>query len=279
MYILLTEKDGGIVNDPVLLKLDENHFWLSIADSDVLLWCLGIASSNRFDVKLSEPDASPLSLQGPKSPDVMARVSGEWVKGLKFFNFKKSVINGIPVIIARSGWSGEPGFEIYLLDGSRGNELWEIIMEAGKDYKIAPACPSQINRVESGMLSYGSDMTLQENPYDVSLGKFVNIDKKADFLSKAALSNIKQKGILKEMVGVEIMEKTSDEFIRDHLPIYDEKNVVGKITSSVYSPRLKKNIGLAIINKENINSNNLRLEYSGKSIEIKISQLPFLRNK
>tara|TARA_Y100000590_G_scaffold92957_1_gene105228 strand:- start:5680 stop:6804 length:1125 start_codon:yes stop_codon:yes gene_type:complete len=280
MYIFLTEKNGGIVNDPVLLKLSENHFWLSIADSDVLLWCLGIASSNKFDVQLNEPDVSPLSLQGPKAPYVMEKILGSWVKNLKFFYFKEDNIEGIPLVIARSGWSGEAGYEIYLKDGTKGNQLWEIIMEAGKEYKIAPAAPSQISRIECGMLSYGSDMSLNENPFDISQDKFVNLDKKMDFLSKDSLTLIKQNGKTKKLVGVEIMEKISNEFIRDHLPIYDNKKIVGKITSSVFSPRLDKYIGLALIDKKiDINEKNLYLDYQNKSIEIQIAELPFLRNK
>ena len=280
MYIFLTEKNGGIVNDPVLLKLSENHFWLSIADSDVLLWCLGIASSNKFDVQLNEPDVSPLSLQGPKAPYVMEKILGSWVKNLKFFYFKEDNIEGIPLVIARSGWSGEAGYEIYLKDGTKGNQLWEIIMEAGKEYKIAPAAPSQISRIECGMLSYGSDMSLNENPFDISQDKFVNLDKKMDFLSKDSLTLIKQNGKTKKLVGVEIMEKISNEFIRDHLPIYDNKKIVGKITSSVFSPRLDKYIGLALIDKKiDINAKNLYLDYQNKSIEIQIAELPFLRNK
>ena len=280
MYIFLTEKNGGIVNDPVLLKLSENHFWLSIADSDVLLWCLGIASSNKFDVQLNEPDVSPLSLQGPKAPYVMEKILGSWVKNLKFFYFKEDNIEGIPLVIARSGWSGEAGYEIYLKDGTKGNQLWEIIMEAGKEYKIAPAAPSQISRIECGMLSYGSDMSLNENPFDISQDKFVNLDKKMDFLSKDSLTLIKQHGKTKKLVGVEIMEKISNEFIRDHLPIYDNKKIVGKITSSVFSPRLDKYIGLALIDKKiDINEKNLYLDYQNKSIEIQIAELPFLRNK
>ncbi len=280
MYILLTEKDGGIVNDPVLLKLAENHFWLSIADSDVLLWCLGIASSNKFDVKLCEPDASPLSLQGPKATDALVKVSGDWVKNLKFFYFKEDFIQNIPVIIARSGWSGESGYEIYLRDGTKGNILWKIFMDFGKEYKIAPAAPSQINRIEHGMLSYGSDMTINENPFDISMDKFVNLDKEAEFLSRDSLTLIKKQGNTTELVGVEIMEKTSDEFIGNHLPVYDNKKIVGKITSSVYSPRLKKNIGLALLDRNrDLNSTNLYLVYNNRSIEIKISKLPFLRNK
>ena len=279
MYVLLTEKTGGIVNDPVLLKLSDNHFWLSIADSDVLLWCLGIASSSKFDVKLCEPDTSPLSLQGPKAPEVMAKVSGDWVKDLKFFYFKEDTINNIPVIIARSGWSGEAGYEIYLRDKNKGNDLWEIFMEAGKEFKIAPAAPSQINRIECGMLSYGSDMTLNENPYDISLGKFVNLNKKADFLSKNCLQSINNDGIIKELVGVEIIEKISNDFIRDHFPIIDDQKIVGKITSSCYSPRLKKNIGLAILESKYKNSKNLKLNYNEKCVGLKVSQLPFIRNK
>ena len=174
MYILLTDKDGGIVNDPVLLKLANNHYWLSIADSDVLLWCKGIASSNSFDINIIEPDVSPLALQGPKAPKVMEKVVGSWTRELKFFHFKEIEINKIPVILARSGWSGEVGYEIYLKDGKLGNQLWEIFMNAGKEYKIAPAAPNQICRIECGLLSYGSDMTLEENPYDLNFEKFVN---------------------------------------------------------------------------------------------------------
>ena len=135
MYVLLTEKDGGIVNDPVLLKLSQNHYWLSIADSDVLLWCKGIASSKHFEIELNEPDVSPLSLQGPKAPDVMENIVGSWVRELKFFNFKNYQIQDIPVVIARSGWSGEKGYEIYLCDEKLGNELWEIIMKTGEEFK------------------------------------------------------------------------------------------------------------------------------------------------
>ena len=280
MYIHLTEKNGGIVNDPVLLKLAENHYWLSIADSDVLLWCLGIASSNKFDVHLSEPDASPLSLQGPKAINVMAKVSGDWVKNLKFFYFKEDLIQNIPVIIARSGWSGMSGYEIYLLDGTKGNILWKIFMDSGQEFKIAPAAPSQINRIECGMLSYGSDMTINENPFDISMDKFVNLDKEAEFLSRDSLTLIKKQGNTKELVGVEIMEKTSDEFINDHFPVYDNNKIIGKITSSVFSPRLKKNIGLALINKRNEPiTEGYKVNINSNITEVKISKLPFLGNK
>ena len=280
MYIILTEKNGGIVNDPVLLKLDENHFWLSTADSDVLLWCLGIASANKFDVQLGEPDVFPLSLQGPKATDLMEKISGNWVRDLKFFYFKETTIDDIPVMIARSGWSGEVGYEIYLMDGKKGNKLWEIIMKAGQEFKIAPAAPSQISRIESGMLSYGNDMTLDENPFDLGMDKFVNLQKKADFLSKKALTDIHKNGPTKELIGIEIPGNFQDEFSSDYVPIYSDSDKIGKITSSVYSPRLKKNIALGIINKRSGSVNgSYFIKKNNSDFEINVCDLPFLRNK
>lgn len=280
MYVLLTEKNGGIVNDPMVLKLSNNHFWLSIADSDVLLWCKGIASSNSFDVNIKEPDVSPLALQGPRAPDVMNKVVGSWSKELKFFNFKETSIANIPVIISRSGWSGEDGFEIYLRDGLKGNKLWEIFMDAGKEYNIVPATPSQINRIENGMLSYGSDMTLNENPFEINMGKFSNLDKKANFLSKEALKFIQQKGAKKELVGIEIITEPFTDFSADHLAVYLNDQIVGKVTSSVYSPRLKKNIGFALINRR---KNNLNEDYfvkiNNNLFKVTICKLPFIKNK
>ena len=280
MYVLLTEKNGGIVNDPIVLKLSNNHFWLSIADSDVLLWCKGIASSNSFDVNINEPDVFPLALQGPKAPDVMKKVVGSWSKELKFFYFKETSIENIPVLIARSGWSGEEGYEIYLRDGSKGNKLWEIFMDAGMEYNIAPAAPSQINRIENGMLSYGSDMTLNENPFEINMGKFVDLDKKANFLSKEALSQIYKQGVTKELVGIEIISNPFKDFVADHLILQFNDKKVGKITSSVYSPKLKKNIGLALIDKRSEEiKEGYTVNMSGITAKVKICNFLFLKNK
>ena len=286
MYILITEKNGGIVNDPVLLKLDENHFWLSTADSDVLLWCLGIASANKFDVQLREPDVSPLSLQGPKAPDLMEKISGNWVRDLKFFYFKETTINNIPVVIARSGWSGEVGYEIYLMDGEKGNKLWEIIMKAGQEFKIAPAAPSQISRIESGMLSYGNDMTLDENPFDLGMDKFVNLQKKADLgvCQKKLLRTYTKMDRPKNLSELKflVISKMNLVQIFYYVPIYSDSNhKVGRITSSVYSPRLKKNIALGInINKRSGSVNgSYFIKKNNSDFEINVCDLPFLRNK
>jgi len=279
MYVILTEKNGGIVNDPVLLKLSENHYWLSIADSDVLLWCLGVASGHKFEVNLCEADVSPLALQGPKSPLLMEKILGVWIRELKFFYFKKTNINEIPVIIARSGWSGEAGYEIYLMDSSRGNELWEIIMEAGNEFNIAPAAPNQINRIECGMLSYGSDMTLDENPYDISMEKIVHLEKKAEFLSKEALINIYKKKPSKKLIGIEIPHSNNLDYNPEHIPVYIKEKIIGKITSSVFSPRLKKNIALGIIENKSYKNEIFYIKNHNDKIRIKICNLPFLRKK
>ncbi len=279
-YVLLTEKGGGIVNDPIVLKLSNNHFWLSIADSDVLLWCKGIASSDSFDININEPDVSPLALQGPKAAEVMSKVAGSWSKELKFFDFKETSIENIPVLIAKSGWSGEVGYEIYLRDESKGNKLWEIFMEAGMEYNIAPATPSQINRIENGMLSYGSDMTLNENPFEINMGKFVDLDKKANFLSKEALSRIYKQGVKKELVGIEIISDPFVDFVAGHLILQFNDKKVGKITSSIFSPRLKKNIGLALIDKRSEEiKEGYTVNISGMTVKVKICNLPFLRSK
>ena len=279
MYVILTEKNGGIVNDPVLLKLDDNHYWLSIADSDVLLWCLGIASVNNFDVALSEPDVSPLSLQGPKAAKVMEKISGSWIKEIKFFYFKQTTIIGIPVVIARSGWSGEIGYEIYLMDGSKGNNLWEHIMEVGKEFKIAPAAPNQISRIENGMLSYGSDMTLEETPYDINMGKFVHLEKNSDFLAKSALTKIFNEGTSKKLVGIEITGNMQSNYDPDHKSIYVNEDIVGKITSSVFSLRLEKNIAIGLVKKQSNKELKCYIKNNNEKINIKITSLPFIRNK
>ena len=233
-----------------------------------------------FDVQLGEPDVSPLSLQGPKAPDLMEKISGSWVRDLKFFYFKETTINDIPVVIARSGWSGEVGYEIYLTDGDKGNKLWSIIMEAGAEFKIAPAAPSQISRIESGMLSYGTDMTLDENPFDINMDKFVNLDKKADFLSKKTLTEIQKNGPTKELIGIEIPVNSQDEYSLDYTPIYFDNEKIGKITSSVYSPRLKKNIALGIIKKRTESANgSYSIKKNNADIVINVCDLPFLRNK
>ena len=243
-YVVITAPDGGIINDPVLLRLAENHFWLALADSDVLLWAKGVAVHSSLDVNIVEPDVSPVQLQGPKSKNVVSALIGEKVLELNYYTFLETEVHGIPVIVTRTGWSGEVGYEIYLRDGSQGSKLWELIMDAGHPFGISPTGPSDIRRIEAGILNYGADMTLKDNPYEVGLGWLVDLDQKADFIGKESLLRIKQEGVKRKLVGLEI-QGDRIEFNMTKWPVSFSGKEVGQVTSAIYSPRLKKNIGYA----------------------------------
>lgn len=245
-YVLITAEDGGIINDPVLLRLGKNHFWLALADSDVLLWAKGVAVHAGMSVKICEPDVSPLQVQGPKSRLVMQALFGDTIRELPYYHFIETDLDGIPILVTRTGWTGEVGYEIFLRDRSRGVELWERVMKAGKPYNIVPTGPSDIRRIEAGILNYGADMTLDDNPYEVGLGRLVDPDKEADFIGKDALRRIKDGGVKRRLVGVEIEGEPLDlnltrwNVSRNGAP-------VGVVTSAIYSPRLEKNIGYAML--------------------------------
>jgi aminomethyltransferase len=242
-YVVITAEDGGIVNDPVLLRLGENHFWLALADSDVLLWAKGVAYNLGMDVEITEPDVSPLQIQGPKSKEVVSTLFGDAVLDMKYYYFLETELDGIPVVVTRTGWSGEVGYEVYLRDGSKGMALWERIMEAGKPYNITPTGPSDIRRIEAGILNYGADMTLENNPYELDLDWLVNLNQETDFIGKEALKQIKREGVKQKLVGIEI-EGERIEFNMIKWPVSFNGDVVGRVTSAIYSPRFG-NIGYA----------------------------------
>ena len=246
-YVLITDENGGVLNDPVLLRLAENHFWLSLADSDILMWAKGVAVNSGLDVNLSEPDVSPLQLQGPKSGDIAKAIFGERIDGLKYYWLEEFELNGIPLIISRTGWSSELGYEIYLRDGSRGNELWNHIMEIGKPMGLVPGHTSTIRRIEGGMLSYQADMDYTVNPFELGLGRLVDLEMDADFIGKEALKKIKSEGIKRHQVGIEISCTPLKHPNTSYWPIMVGSEEVGYITSAVYSPRLDKNIALAMM--------------------------------
>ena len=246
-YVLITDENGGVLNDPVLLRLAENHFWLSLADSDILMWAKGVAVNSGLDVNLSEPDVSPLQLQGPKSGDIAKAIFGERIDGLKYYWLEEFELNGIPLIISRTGWSSELGYEIYLRDGSRGNELWDHIMEVGKPMGLVPGHTSTIRRIEGGMLSYQADMDYTVNPFELGLGRLVDLEMNADFIGKKALKKIKSDGIKRSQVGIEISCTPLKHPNTSYWPIMVGSEEVGYITSAVYSPRLDKNIALAMM--------------------------------
>ncbi|MEM7652906.1 MAG: glycine cleavage T C-terminal barrel domain-containing protein, partial [Pseudomonadota bacterium] len=246
-YVLITDQDGGIINDPILLKLAEDHFWLSIADSDVLLWAKGLAAGTGMDVQITEPDVSPLQLQGPKSRDILRAAFGDAPTELKYYRFMEYDWDGVPLVISRTGWSSELGYEIFLRDGSAGDALWEHIMAVGVPMGLKPGHTSSIRRIEAAMLSYHADMTLANNPFDLGMDRLVDLEMDADFVSKAALTRIKREGVSQLFVGLEIdgdpLVGSNDE----HWPISMGGQQVGYVTSAIHSPRLEKNIALGLV--------------------------------
>ena len=252
-YILITNADGGILNDPILLRLAENHFWISLADSDILLWAQGVAINSGLDVTIGEPDVSPLQLQGPKSGEIMRALFGDDIMDLRYYWLREVELNGIPLIVSRTGWSSELGYEIYLRDGSKGDLLWETIMATGLEFGLKPGHTSSIRRIEGGMLSYHADADMSTNPYELGFDRLVNLDMEPDFIGKAALQRIKDEGVSRKQIGLIIdgapltsPNTTFWEINLDGAPI-------GKVTSAVYSPRLEQNIALAMVSAEHAN--------------------------
>jgi glycine cleavage system aminomethyltransferase T len=245
-YVAITADDGGIINDPVLLRLGENHFWLALADSDVLLWARGVALNAGLRVRITEPDVSPLQVQGPKAREVVRALFGDEVLQLRYYYFLETTLHGIPVVVTRTGWSGEVGYEIYLRDGGRGDELWERIMEAGRPHNIRPTGPSDIRRVEAGILNWGIDMTLANNVYEVGLDYLVDEAKTAAYVGRDALARIKAAGVKQKLVGIEIAGERL-EMNASRWPVKSKGVAIGQVTSAVWSPRLRKNIGYAML--------------------------------
>lgn len=252
-YVLITNADGGLLNDPILLRLAENHFWISLADSDILLWAQGIAVHAGMDVTICEPDVSPLQLQGPKSGEIMKALFGDDIMSLKYYWLRELELDGIPLIASRTGWSSELGYELYLQDGSRGDELWEKIMAAGAPFGLQPGHTSSIRRIEGGMLSYHADADSSTNPYELGLDRLVNLDIEADFIGKAALRRIKEEGVSRKQVGLIIEGDPLNGPNTSYWRIVKGGVVIGKVTSAVYSPRLKQNIALAMVETEHAN--------------------------
>ena len=246
-YVLLTDQDGGVINDPILLKLAEDHFWLSIADSDVLLWAKGVAAASDMQVTVREPDVSPLQLQGPRSRDILRAAFGDAPADLKYYRFMEVDWNGVPLIISRTGWSSELGYEIFLRDGAYGDDLWEYLMQVGGPMGLHPGHTSSIRRIEAAMLSYHADMTLANNPFELGMDRLVDLDMDADFISKAALQKIAREGVRQRQVGLTFDGAPIPGSNDDFWPIKVAGQEVGYVTSAVYSPRLEQNIALALV--------------------------------
>ena len=246
-YILITNADGGILNDPILLRLAENHFWISLADSDILLWAQGVAVHSGLNVQIKEPDVSPLQLQGPNSGLIMQELFGDSITDLKYYWLRELELEGIPLVVSRTGWSSELGYELYLRDGSKGDQLWELIMAAGATHALKPGHTSSIRRIEGGMLSYHADADSDTNPFELGLDRLVNLDMEAEFIGKAALRKIKQEGPMRKQVGLILDCAPLTGPNTTFWSIQQDGATIGKVTSAVYSPRLKQNIALAMV--------------------------------
>jgi aminomethyltransferase len=244
-YVLITAPDGGILNDPVMIRPDENTFWFALASSDVLFYAKGLQAYAGLDVTVREVDASPLQIQGPRSKDVVRDLFGEEVVNQRYYYFTRTELDGIPVIVTRTGWTSEVGYEVYLLDETRGVDLWERIMEAGRPYEIRPTGPSDIRRIEGGIFNWGADMTYENNPFEMGLERLVDFDMPGQCLALDALARIRDGGVSRRIVGVELGGEPFPGLNAVKWPVEHDGACVGKVTSAIYSPRLAKNIGYA----------------------------------
>jgi glycine cleavage system aminomethyltransferase T len=280
-YAPIIAEDGGIINDPVLLRLGENHFWLALADSDVLLWAKGVALNSGLKVDIKEPDVAPIQVQGPDSKAVMRALFGDRVDGLKYYFCIETDLDGIPVVVGRTGWTAEVGYEIYLRDGSRGDALWERVMAAGKPYQIMPIAPCEPRRIEAGIFNYGSDMRLENNPFEVTgMERLVELDSDAGFIGKKALERIKLTGVKRKLVGVDLSGDALAAELTSYWPAFHAGKQVGHVTDAIHSPRLERNIGYAWVPIE-LASPGVELEAQAPAgrLRARVAGLPFIDPK
>ena len=247
-YCPILDDQAGIINDPVILRLNKDRWWISIADSDVILFAKGLAIGKKFDVKIFEPKVDIMAVQGPKSFKLMEKIFGKKITELKFFGFDYFDFEGDKHLIARSGWSKQGGYEIYVENTKSGLKLYDYLFKIGKEFNIRPGCPNLIERIESALLSYGNDMDNGDNPFECGFDKYINLDSNVNFLGKEKLKKIKNEGIKKKLMGVKFdIEQIS---LSGSIDLKDEKdNIIGELRSACYSPHFKKVIGIAMIKK------------------------------
>ena len=275
-YCPIIDDNGNLVNDPVILKLAEDRWWISIADSDVLFFAKGLASGNNFKVKIFEPNVDIIAIQGPKSFGLMEKVFGKKITELKFFGFDYFDFKGTKHLIARSGWSKQGGFEVYVESRSSGQDLYDHFFEIGEPFNVKPGCPNLIERIESGLLSYGNDFYNQDNPFECGFEKYVNLDSDVVFLGKEKLKKIKSDGIKRKLMGVQI-EANEISLTGSVNIMNNEGNLMGDLRSACYSPHFKKVIGIAMINEPFCKiSETGKLEIEGKTFTLKVCDLPFI---
>lgn len=265
LYAPLCDENGGIMNDPIILRLAEDRFWLSIADSDVCFWVKGVAYGRGFDVSVFEPDVSPLAIQGPKADDLMAEAVGEHTRDIRFFWFIDETVVGTPVKIARSGWSGQGGFEVYLQDSSKGNELWDFFWDVGQKYNVGAGAPNLIERLETGLKSYGADMTIEHNPFEASLEPYIDVDKEAEYMCRDVLVRVRDEGPARRLVKIFIEGDLLPD-MRYDWPVFEhDGNQVGIVTSKAWSQKFDTNFAFAMIDAPHmVPGSTLRVDADGE---------------
>tara|TARA_B100000780_G_scaffold152293_1_gene106421 strand:- start:1535 stop:2650 length:1116 start_codon:yes stop_codon:yes gene_type:complete len=276
-YCPITDENGNLVNDPVVLKLGENKWWLSIADSDVIFFAKGLAAGNNFDVNIIEPVVDIMAIQGPKSFSIMEKIFGKEITKLKFFGFDYFDFKGTKHLIARSGWSKQGGYEVYVQNTESGQELYDHLFEVGKEFNVKPGCPNLIERIESALLSYGNDFDNNDNPFECGFDQYVNLDSNVNFLGKEKLKKIKSDGVKKKLVGVKINEKKIN--LTSSENIYDKNDkLIGELRSAAYSPYFQQIIGIAMIKHPYYEyTDDVYINLEGISINGKICNLPFIK--
>jgi len=275
-YCPILDDTAGIINDPVVLRINENKWWISIADSDVILFAKGLAIGNKFDVNIVEPNVDIMAVQGPKSFKLMEKVFGEKITKLKFFGFDYFDFQGDKHLIAQSGWSKQGGYEIYVENTQSGLKLYDYLFEIGKEFNIKPGCPNLIERIESALLSYGNDMDNNDNPYECGFDKYINLDSDVIFLGKEKLKKIKSEGIKRKLMGVKLdldsISLTGSLNLTD-----DQNNIIGELRSACYSPYFKKVIGIAMMKKSHWNvDQKVKASINGDICSGKVCDLPFI---
>lgn len=280
-YVILCDENGGIINDPVLLRVAEEEFWLSISDTDIALWAKGLKQGLGYDVTVKEIDVSPVQIQGPKSKAFMSSVFGPRLLKMKYYQLWKTKLAGVPIVISRTGWSAEVGYEIYVMDSIKNGEtVWREIKKRGRKFGLKVIAPSHIRRLEAGILSCNQDFTIEDNPFEVGLGKQVDFGKK-DFMGKQALEKIKREGVKEKLVGITMGGKPLTWYNTDYYIVYDRsgKRDVGFVTSAFYSPKLKTNIALAWLpNSHNELGTKLSVALPGekKPVPATVVEVPFV---
>ena len=274
-YCPIIDENGGMINDPVVLKFSDEKWWISIADSDVMLFAKGLAIGKKLEVSISEPDVNIMAVQGPKAFNLLEKIFGKEILDLKFYNFKYFNFQSTQHLIARSGWSKQGGVEIYVENSKSGLELYDLLFEQGKEFNVKPGCPHLIERIEGALLSYGNDMDINDNPLECGLDKFVNLDTNIEFLGKDNLIKIKNSGIEKKLMGVKInLDKIN---LRSAINLTIDDKIIGEIRSAVFSPTFNKVIGIAMINKPYFtNKGNFDIFIDSNKYVGEICDIPFV---